>query len=134
MSADPELCPPSEPANFSFAEEEPAPVNSLHDVISTPLPCPFCGGEPQIEVTRVILSDRTRVYCQCGASTRPDYNREEAIARWNRRAPLTPQQLEAIAFEVVTIQQSIERENIQHHKEEMLRRLYNLYPPKERKD
>lgn len=82
----------TQPANFYFAEEEPAPVDSLHGVISTPLPCPFCGGAVTPEELKHIggwlirchaclKSDRGVVSAFAGSSE------EEAIARWNRRAP-----------------------------------------------
>lgn len=62
------------------------------------LPCPFCGGEPETSGSM----SRTYVYCEaCGASGSsifhggPTNDRDilnrceaEAIAAWNRRAPI----------------------------------------------
>jgi Lar family restriction alleviation protein len=52
-----------------------------------PAPCPFCGG------TQLFLGfglgGRQKFMCAgCEATSPPAANRSEAIAAWNRRAPL----------------------------------------------
>ena len=61
-------------------------------------PCPFCGGEAEIErTTRCMITAEIRIFCtKCGATVRNwektfwhvGYfdTEEEAIEAWNRRA------------------------------------------------
>lgn len=47
------------------------------------LPCPFCGGRPQVLIEREAIY---YVWCeQCGVSTRRSNNEDEAKAWWNVR-------------------------------------------------
>lgn len=51
-----------------------------------PLPCPFCGGTPEV----VDLCGWEILCRDCGASMcdTDDASREGAIAAWNRRTPI----------------------------------------------
>ena len=54
-------------------------------------PCPFCGGEAEMQVTKHIPSGfdytpRCKNTSCCGRSTKKYTVRETAVAMWNRRA------------------------------------------------
>ncbi|MCD8350069.1 MAG: Lar family restriction alleviation protein [Planctomycetaceae bacterium] len=52
-------------------------------------PCPFCGGEADVEM---VLNDYWNAYCvDCGATTTDIIDQNEAIAAWNRRTPEPPE-------------------------------------------
>lgn len=53
------------------------------------LPCPFCGGEAQLEISTNVFGERRfRVYCTggiCGARIGLRESMTEAVSAWNRR-------------------------------------------------
>lgn len=53
------------------------------------LPCPFCGGEAQLEISANVFGERRfRVYCTggiCGARIGLRESMTEAVSAWNRR-------------------------------------------------
>lgn len=55
------------------------------------LPCPFCGGEAEIEeMKRGILKPTTGYWitCKlCGCHSRAGFDRRKAVEDWNRRQP-----------------------------------------------
>ncbi len=53
--------------------------------------CPFCGGEASFSEWRYDHGWERYVHClECGARGPECDNREDAIAAWNRRAPVPP--------------------------------------------
>lgn len=49
-------------------------------------PCPFCGGEADLQES---LCAGWFVECECGATSRIAYDsKKEAIEAWNRRKPI----------------------------------------------
>lgn len=64
------------------------------------LPCPFCGEESKLEIFEHGKGTEDYdcyVQCQCCTTTGPSINdwRGDAIAAWNRRAPLPTEQSSA---------------------------------------
>ena len=50
-------------------------------------PCPFCGGEAKLINILNYYGDIYWVKCEeCNAETPSDFEKDEAIAAWNRRA------------------------------------------------
>lgn len=58
------------------------------------LPCPFCGGEAEVETGSVFMWEHIIVCKNCGASSKmmngiaPSQAREKAINAWNTRKPV----------------------------------------------
>ena len=50
-------------------------------------PCPFCGGEAKLKIIPKYYGDIYWVKCEeCNAETPSDFEKDEAIEAWNRRA------------------------------------------------
>ena len=53
-------------------------------------PCPFCGGEAKIKLFKSGIFKRITVYyaecAVCGNQTKVQFETEQAIEAWNRRA------------------------------------------------
>ena len=76
------------------------------------LPCPFCGGAPELEPV-----DQQEVRCMaCGCQTNIEENTEDAVAAWNRRAPWKPEEIEALIFAKKLCEEVIESEEWYRHK------------------
>jgi Lar family restriction alleviation protein len=82
------------------------------------LPCPFCGGSPEICFQRDDIGDY-KVECSgCGAVSCPDgmrYDRQLAIDDWNkRRLPeaFAPELLKALVFMRRTMYSDTSEESI----------------------
>ena len=50
------------------------------------LPCPFCGGKPELESSMILGGEWWRVRCPyCFAKTYHEQSPEDAAHEWNRR-------------------------------------------------